>query len=104
MCSFQIQLITRGGRYPINVCSALQTNKREDPEAIIKKYLPYPYGALYFWDIRSCIKRIPREKWWQFTVTLWKPGDLQVDGSYAEMLNTLEIETFYETFSDDRQL
>ncbi len=35
----------------------------EDPEEELKKYLPYPYGGFDFWLIRSCIKRIPREKW-----------------------------------------
>ena len=76
----------------------------EDPEEEIKKYLPYPYGGIDFWLMRRCIERIPREKWWQFTVMLWKPGDLQPDGSYAEKLKTWEIETFYKTFSNDRQL
>jgi hypothetical protein len=35
----------------------------DDPEAILKKYLPYPYGGFDFWLLRSSIKRIPRKKW-----------------------------------------
>lgn len=33
----------------------------EDPEGILKKYLPYPHNGFDFWLIRSSIKRIPRE-------------------------------------------